>query len=105
LEVFGLASASLSAVATRFCKVEVEGHLLIVRLNRPDQLNALHKEAHYELGAVFDAFERNPEHWVAILTGEGTAFCSGADLKSGPPTSFRRPDSRDSPTDLIEQSR
>jgi enoyl-CoA hydratase/carnithine racemase len=69
---------------TEYCRVETDGKLLIVTLNRPEQLNALHKAAHYELAAVFDAFDRNPEHWACILTGEGRAFCAGADLKSGP---------------------
>jgi enoyl-CoA hydratase/carnithine racemase len=70
-------------VSHEFCRVEADGHLLTVILNRPDQHNALHKEAHYELAAIFDEFDRNPKYWVAILTGAGSSFCAGADLKSG----------------------
>ena len=74
-------------MSLRFCSAEREGRLLIVTLDRPEQLNALHKEAHYELAGVFDAFERDPEIWAGILTGSGDrAFCVGADLKSGPLT-------------------
>jgi enoyl-CoA hydratase/carnithine racemase len=68
----------------QFCKVEAEGRVLVVTLNRPEQLNALNKEAHYELAQVFDEFERDPKRWVGIITGAGKAFCAGVDLKSGP---------------------
>ncbi|TAL01470.1 MAG: enoyl-CoA hydratase [Rhodospirillaceae bacterium] len=67
------------------CKLEAKGRTLVVTLNRPDQRNALNPPANHELGEVFDAFENNPEYWVAIVTGEGSkAFCAGADLKSHP---------------------
>lgn len=65
-----------------FVKVERDGHLLIVTINRPEVRNCLHAPAHYELEAIWDAFEADRELWVAILTGAGTAaFCAGADLK------------------------
>lgn len=74
-------------MSLKFCSTEREGRLLIVTLNRPEQLNALHKEAHYELAAVFDEFERDSQIWAGVLTGSGSrAFCVGADLKSGPLT-------------------
>jgi enoyl-CoA hydratase/carnithine racemase len=69
---------------TRFCTVETDGHLMIVTLDRPEVRNALSQDASYELGAVFDAFEADPELWIAILTGAGDkAFCAGADLRGG----------------------
>jgi len=65
-----------------FCKVEREGRLTIVTLNRPEVMNALHAAAHAELGAVFDDFAADPEQWVAIVTGAGDrAFSAGNDLK------------------------
>ncbi len=65
-----------------FCKVEREGRLTIVTLNRPEVMNALHAAAHAELGAVFDDFAADPEQWVAIVTGAGErAFSAGNDLK------------------------
>ncbi len=67
---------------TRYCTVETDGHLLIVTLNRPEARNALNQDGCYELAAVFDAFEADPNLWVAIITGAGDkAFCAGADLK------------------------
>jgi enoyl-CoA hydratase/carnithine racemase len=66
----------------QFCKVEVKEHVMSITLNRPEQRNALHPPANHELGAVFDSFEKDPECWIAIVTGEGEkAFCAGADLK------------------------
>jgi len=65
-----------------FCKVEREGRLTVVTLNRPDVMNALHPPAHFELAQVFDDFAADPEQWVAIVTGAGErAFSAGNDLK------------------------
>ncbi|GGF48645.1 hypothetical protein GCM10011519_23330 [Marmoricola endophyticus] len=64
-----------------FVRVEREDHLLVVTIDRSDVRNALHPPAHLELEEVFDAFEADPDLWVAILTGAGTdAFCAGNDL-------------------------
>src|ERR1700676_1283970 len=81
----------------QFCKVEREGRLTLVTLNRPEVMNALHAPAHLELAGVFDAFAADPEQWVAIVTGAGErAFSAGNDLKyqagggkmSAPPGGF-----------------
>lgn len=72
--------------------VERRGHLLVVTINRPDQRNSLHPMANEELAEIWDAYEADPELWVAVLTGAGTAaFSSGNDLKytaSGKPMWF-----------------
>jgi len=66
----------------RFCKVEREGPLTIVTINRPEAMNALHPASNAELAEVFDDFAADPEQWVAIITGAGDrAFSSGNDLK------------------------
>jgi enoyl-CoA hydratase/carnithine racemase len=68
---------------TQFCTVEIDGRVMTVTLNRPERRNALHADASHELGEVFDEFERDPDLWIAILTGTGDkAFCAGADLVS-----------------------
>ncbi len=80
-----------------FCKVEREGHLTIVTMNRPDVMNAIHPPANFELAKIFDAFAQDSEQWVAIITGAGhKAFSAGNDLKyqaagnpiTVPPTGF-----------------
>ena len=65
-----------------YCKVEADGPLLLVTIDRPHTMNALPPEASIELAEVFDAFAANPAQRVAILTGAGDrAFCAGADLR------------------------
>ena len=65
-----------------FAKVEREGPLTIVTINRPEVMNALHPMANAELAEIFDAFAADPDQWVAIITGAGDkAFSAGNDLK------------------------
>jgi enoyl-CoA hydratase/carnithine racemase len=62
---------------------EKKGHVAYVTLNRPERMNALDKRSHTELIEIFDDFERDPDAWVAIITGAGErAFCAGNDLKA-----------------------
>src|SRR5271155_1845984 len=81
----------------QFCRVEREGPLTIITLNRPEVMNALHPPAHFELNKVFDDFAADPGQWVALVTGAGDrAFSAGNDLKyqasggkmSSPPGGF-----------------
>ena len=64
-----------------YCLVEKDNHIMTVRLNRPDRLNALHPPANAELGEVFDDFAADDDMWVAIITGEGRGFSAGNDLR------------------------
>ena len=64
-----------------FCNVEKTDHVLTVKLNRPERLNALHPPANAELGEVFDEFQNDDDLWVAIITGEGRGFSAGNDLR------------------------
>ncbi|MEY2884893.1 MAG: carnitinyl-CoA dehydratase [Pseudomonadota bacterium] len=69
-------------MAYEHCSVERDGRILIVTINRPDRMNALHPPANAELAQVFDDFAADPELWVAILTGAGErAFSAGNDLR------------------------
>lgn len=65
----------------QYVRVTREGPLTLVTLARPERLNALHTAAHNELATVFDDFATDPAQWVAIVTGEGRAFCAGNDLR------------------------
>lgn len=65
-----------------FSSVERDGNLLLVTINRPERMNALHPPGNAELASVFDDFQNDPDLWVAIITGEGDrAFCAGNDLR------------------------
>lgn len=65
-----------------FVEREDRGHVAIVRLNRPEALNAISGRMADELaGAVVQA-AADPNAWVMVLAGAGErAFCVGADLK------------------------
>ncbi len=53
-----------------------------IRLNRPERLNAVTQQLYDELNAALTQAEENPDVRVILLTGEGRAFCVGADLKA-----------------------
>ncbi|KAI6762662.1 hypothetical protein HG530_008642 [Fusarium avenaceum] len=56
-------------------------HILLVTLNRPDQLNALQRQMSFELDRLWRWYDNEPTLRCAIITGTGRAFCAGADLK------------------------
>ncbi len=61
---------------------EKRNNIAYVTLDRPDALNALDDDINKELWSVWEDFADDDSLDVAILTGAGKAFCSGADLKT-----------------------
>ena len=62
-------------------KVSIENKVCLLTLNRPERRNALSRQLLAELSnAVLDA-DVNPHVTLITITGAGTTFCSGADLK------------------------
>jgi len=61
-------------------RVEADGSVRIVRLARPDQLNAVNEELHLGLTRVFPLLSADPDARVAVITGEGRAFSAGGDF-------------------------
>jgi len=61
--------------------VETKGRVGIVRLNRPQALNALCKALVEDVGHALDAFEDDPNIGCVVLTGSEKAFAAGADIK------------------------
>ena len=64
----------------------LHGDTFVVSLNRPKKLNAFTKTMQDELIKVFDYTDKTDEIKSVIVTGEGRAFCAGADLVEGPNT-------------------
>jgi enoyl-CoA hydratase len=58
------------------------GRVLTLSLNRPDRLNAVSSELYTQLIAGLDRAEADPEIRAVVITGEGRAFCVGADQKA-----------------------
>jgi enoyl-CoA hydratase/carnithine racemase len=64
-----------------FVETEIHGQIMVVRLNRPDRLNALSDVIRQGMGEAFTEFRRSDTLEVAILTGTGRGFCAGEDMK------------------------
>lgn len=60
---------------------EKKGKIVYVTLNRPQILNALNDTMAAELNEAWFEFDADPDAYVAILSGNGRAFCSGADVR------------------------
>jgi enoyl-CoA hydratase len=61
--------------------VETKGRVGVIRLNRPQALNALNRALAAELGQAIDAFEANDKIGCLLITGNEKAFAAGADIK------------------------
>ena len=72
------------SVAAPVVTVEEQGPISIIRINRPDRLNAISSAVAIELQAAFQAFDRSAQ-CVAVLSASGTrAFTGGADVDDLP---------------------
>jgi enoyl-CoA hydratase len=61
-------------------RVEADGPVRIVRLSRPEQLNAINGELHLALTRLFPQLSDDAGARVAVVTGEGRAFSAGGDF-------------------------
>lgn len=61
--------------------VDTKGYVAVIRLNRPDALNALNSKLMNELAAALIAADANDSVRCIILTGSEKAFAAGADIK------------------------
>lgn len=61
--------------------VEVSDHVALIKLNRPDALNALNSQLLGELSAALRAADANSKVRCMVLTGSEKAFAAGADVK------------------------
>jgi enoyl-CoA hydratase len=59
-----------------------DGPVRVVTINRPEVRNAVDRATAAALVDAFRAFDGDPSSAVAVLTGSGGTFCSGADLKA-----------------------
>ena len=69
----------------RMVDYEVQGHVAVITLNRPEARNAVNPQVATEMEAAIDQMEADPEVWVGVLravtVGDRPVFCAGADLK------------------------
>ncbi len=67
-------------------KYEVKDNILTLTLHRPDKLNAFTGQMMFEMIDAFDKADADDNVRAIIVTGEGRAFCAGADLSAGAKT-------------------
>lgn len=63
----------------------VENRIAWITLDRPEKRNAINLSMRKELQEAFEDVKHNAEVWVAVLTGNGSVFCSGKDLTDDSP--------------------
>lgn len=61
-------------------EITLEKHVLWIRLNRPEQLNAMTADMRNEIVARLHAARADTAVRAVVLTGSGKGFCSGADI-------------------------
>ena len=62
-------------------ETERHGQVMVIRMNRPERLNALGQELRQSLAAAWCEFRDSDQLEVAVFTGSGRAFCAGEDMK------------------------
>src|SRR5688572_28802937 len=68
--------------------VEIEDEVALIRLNRPEALNALNATLLDELSSALSDADRNDKIRCIVLTGSEKAFAAGADIKEMSTKSF-----------------
>ncbi len=68
--------------------VEIEDYVALIRLNRPDAMNALNSALMRELAAAVTAAEQNERVRCIVITGSDKAFAAGADVREMSEKSF-----------------
>lgn len=69
-------------------RVEEDGHVVTVTLDRPQAKNSCTGDMWVSLGRTFQEMQARPGVRAVVLTGAGGDFCAGADLGGGPDAQF-----------------
>jgi len=59
-----------------------DDHIVWITIDRPEAMNSLDMDHFAQLRRAWDRFGEEDDAWVAVITGVGNAFCTGADLKT-----------------------
>lgn len=68
---------------TEFVRIEVVDRVGIITLNRPDRRNALHDDMYAPIIAAVEDFAGAADVGCVVVTGAGSAFCAGGDVRDG----------------------
>lgn len=72
-------------------RIGVDGRVGIITFARPERRNALHPDMYEPMIAAIGRFAADPEIGAVVVTGEGSAFCAGGDVRGGRNASGERP--------------
>src|SRR3546814_6004511 len=73
-------ATSIRRVAVSHIEVHREGHVLDIKVNRPDKYNALSPAMYHDLGLAYAELDQDPELRVGVLHAEGKHFTAGVEL-------------------------
>ncbi|MER7433990.1 MULTISPECIES: enoyl-CoA hydratase-related protein [Pseudonocardia] len=62
---------------------ERHGHVLLIRMTRPDKRNAVDAAMTAGLDEALNTLDDDPDLWCGVLAGDATAFSAGTDLAAG----------------------
>src|SRR5437667_1666200 len=79
--ICGTATFAMRGDHMAVVETERHGQILVVRMNRPERLNALNQEMRTRLAETWSAFRHDDGLDVAIFTGTGRGFCAGEGRK------------------------
>lgn len=65
---------------SEFIQTETRGHVLVIRLNRPQARNAFNRQMAEDFEAIIDAYETDANLRAAVICAEGPTFSAGQDL-------------------------
>ncbi len=77
------------------CIVERHDGVMLIRFNRPERMNAMGGTLLQEMNEAFREGQADDRIRTFVVTGEGRAWCAGADLSGGPDLLGRRPEGED----------
>jgi enoyl-CoA hydratase/carnithine racemase len=68
-----------------YVETRIEGHVLTIKINRPEKYNALNVAMYHELAQAYARLESDPQLRVAVLHAEGKHFTAGIELNEWTP--------------------
>lgn len=77
-----------TAMTLETVSVTRHGAVTLLKLDRPEALNALNRTVKHDLATAFEAFEADPTQRCAVLTGNDRVFAAGGDIKEMEPQTF-----------------
>lgn len=78
-------------------RYEVADHVATITFARPEKLNAFRARTMREFLDLLDVVDADDDVRAVVVTGDGRAFCAGADISGGPAAFEPTPETKDSP--------